>query len=62
MQLRTKAVQATACAALIVSGIFLSSPKPASADDTTSLLLGAAAIAGVVIYENVQHKQKEATT
>jgi hypothetical protein len=61
MHFKAKAIPAFAvAAALMVAGVFSTPPKPASADATTTLLLGAAAIAGVVIYENVQHKQQAA--
>ncbi|MBV8151982.1 MAG: hypothetical protein JOY59_10530 [Candidatus Eremiobacteraeota bacterium] len=58
MHPRTKVFIAVISAFAFAGGV-LSVPKPAKADDVSSLLLGAAAgIAATAIYENVLHKQQ----
>jgi hypothetical protein len=51
---------ATGAAATIATGAII--PRPASADTTSTLLTAAAVIGGIVIYNNVQHKQAQANS
>jgi hypothetical protein len=61
MRFKTKPIQVFAAIVLIATGVFSTSPKPVRADETTTtILIGAAAIAGALIYENVQRKQQAA--
>ena len=47
-------------AAATISGGALAMPRPASADQTSTALLTAAAIVGAIVYENVQRKHAQA--
>ena len=48
--------------AIVLAIAFSCVPRPARADDTTSLLLGAAVgVAGTILYENMLHRQQAAT-
>lgn len=53
----------SAAVAVLSLALFVcAAPKQARADDTGAVLLGAAlGVAGTAIYENVLHKQQEAT-
>lgn len=61
MSNKTKALSAVV-AAFSLALVLCAAPKAARADDTTSVLLGAAlGVAGTAIYENVLHKQQTAS-
>jgi len=61
MHTRTRVSLAAVAAFTLAVGV-IGAPRAARADDTASLLLGAAAgIAATAIYENVLHKQQAAS-
>lgn len=56
----SKFMMATGAAAVLATGTM--TPRPASADTTSTLLTAAAAIGAVVLYSNYEHKKAEANT